>query len=198
MRPVRFHLSFDTRRAASLFTIAVSLGLTAIGSHARAQSPATLKVEEQPSFAVIGVSVRTSGQKEAGGSGEIPALWTRALQDGTFGRIPNRTDDKMLAIYTDYASDQKGAYTYLLGARVSSAEKVPEGMVAVTIPAARYAVIESDQGALPDIMPKVWQHIAAMSARDLGGDRSFKTDYEVFPAGFDWQNTQVELRVGLK
>jgi predicted transcriptional regulator YdeE len=199
MNPVRFQLSFCTRRA-TLLAIAVSFGLTAIGSRANAQSSPTptAKVEEQQSFAVIGVSVHTSGQKEAGGSGEIPALWTRAMQDGTFERIPNRTDDKMLAIYTDFVTDQTGAYTYILGERVSSTEKVPEGMVAVTIPAGRYAVIESDKGALPDIMPKLWKDIAAMSTKDRGGNRSFKTDYEVFPAGFDWQNTQVEAHIGVK
>jgi hypothetical protein len=47
-------------------------------------------------------------------------------------------------------------------------------------------------------MPKVWKDIAAMSAKDLGGERSFKTDYVVFPAGFDWQDTQVEVHVGVK
>ena len=189
-----------TRAAPGLLAIAASIGLTALGSYAGAQSASTpaAKVEEQQSFAVLGVSVRTSGQKEAGGKGEVPALWTRSLQDGTFERIPNRTDDKMLAVYTDFAGDQTGAYTYILGARVSSAEKVPDSMVAVTIPAGRYAVVQSDKGALPDIMPKMWKDIAAMSVKDLGGERSFKTDYEIFPAGFDWQNTQVEVHLGVK
>jgi predicted transcriptional regulator YdeE len=200
MKPVRFQLSFDTRRAAGLLAIAASIGLTAPGSHASAQSASapTAKVEEQQSFAVIGVSVRTSGQKEAGGNGQVPALWARSLQDGTFERIPNRTDEKMLAVYTDFDGDQTGVYTYILGARVSSAEKVPDGMVAVTIPAGRYAVVQSDKGTLPDIIPKVWKDIAAMSTKDRGGERSFKTDYVVFPAGFDWQDTQVEVHVGMK
>jgi predicted transcriptional regulator YdeE len=204
MKQVRLQLSFDTRRAAGLLAIAASIGLTALGSHASAQSASTpietptAKVEEQQGFAVIGLSVRTSGQKEAGGNGHVPALWARSLQDGTFERIPNRTDDKMLAVYTDFDGDQTGVYIYTLGARVSSAEKVPDGMVAVTIPAGRYAVVQSDNGALPDIMPKVWKDIAAMSAKDLGGERSFKTDYVVFPAGFDWQDTQVEVHVGVK
>ena len=204
MKPVRLQLSVHTRRAAGLLAIAASIGLTALGSHASAQSASTptatptAKVEEQQSFALIGVSVRTSGQKEAGGNGLVPALWARSLQDGTFERIPNRTDDKMLAVYTDFDGDQTGVYTYILGARVSSAEKVPDGMVAVTIPAGRYAVVQSDKGTLPDIMPKVWKDIAAMSTNDRGGERSFKTDYVVFPAGFDWQDTQVEVHVGVK
>ena len=59
-------------------------------------------------------------------------------------------------------------------------------------------MVQSDKGALPDIIPKVWKDIAVMSAKDRGGERSFKTDYVVFPAGFDWQDTQVEVHVGVK
>jgi len=156
MKPVRFQLSFDTRRAAGLLAIAASIGLTAPGSHASAQSASapTAKVEEQQSFAVIGVSVRTSGQKEAGGNGQVPALWARSLEDGTFERIPNRTDDKMLAVYTDFDGDQTGVYTYILGARVSSAEKVPHGMVAVTIPAGNTPWSSRTKGRCPTSYPR--------------------------------------------
>jgi predicted transcriptional regulator YdeE len=163
-----------------------------------AAAPAAPKVEDQPSFAVVGVSVHTSGAKEAGGNGEIPALWTRAMQDGTFERIPNAADNKILAIYTDYSSDPNGEYTYVVGKRVTSADKAPDGMIAVTIPAGKYAVVESEKGALPDIMPKVRMRIQGMTAGELGGTRTYKTDYDVFPTGFNWQDTQVEVHVGIK
>ena len=120
------------------------------------------------------------------------------MQDGTFDRIPNRADSNLVAVYTDYASDQNGEYTYVLGVRVSSVDKVPDGFVAVTIPAGKYAIVQTDKGALPDVMPKVWWRIHAMSAKELGGDRAFKVDYEVYPAGFDWQNAQIDLHLGLR
>jgi len=69
---------------------------------------------EQQSFSVIGVSIRTSGEKEAAGNGKIPAQWTRVTQDGTLERIPNRADDKILVAYADFASNHKGGYTYIL------------------------------------------------------------------------------------
>jgi len=198
-----FHLGLDTRRVAVLFAPGLALILAmSISMYAGAQSPtattAAAKVEDQPGFTVIGVSVRTDNRKEAGGNGEIPKMWTRAMQDGTFDSIPNRADGNILAVYTDYASDQNGEYTYVLGARVTSIDKVPAGFVSVTIPAGKYAVVQTDKGALPDVMPKVWQRIYAMPARELGGERAFKVDYEVYPAGFDWQNAQIDVHLGLK
>ena len=203
MKDPRFHLALNARRVTGLFALGFALLLAILSStSAIAQSPevaaSAAKVEDQQSFTVIGVSVRTDNRKEAGGNGEIPKMWASAMQDGTFDRIPNRADGNILAVYTDYASDQNGEYTYVLGARVTSTDKVPDGFVAVTVPAGKYAMVQTDKGALPDVMPRVWQRIYAMSTKELGGERAFKTDYEVYPAGFDWQNAQIDLHLGLK
>jgi predicted transcriptional regulator YdeE len=201
MKTFRLYPPSHARRIVGLPAIVCSLILAA-ASHAQEQPQAEtavpVKVEDQQSFTVIGVSVHTTAQKEVGGNGEIPALWNRVMQDGTFERIPSHADDKILAVYTDYSGDQNSEYTYMVGMRVTSADKVPDGMVSVTVPAGKYAVIESDKGALPDIMPKVKKRIHAMTASELGGARTYKTDYDVFPAGFDWQDTQVEGHVGIK
>jgi len=165
----------------------------------KAQSmPPAVTTETQPAFTVVGFSVRTTNQKENGGTGEIPQLWQRVMQQGLLEDIPHRADNNFTAVYTDYASDQKGAYTYVLGVRVSAVDKVPDGMVAVTVPAGKYAVVDSETGPLPEVMPKVWTRIWAMSAAELGGQRAFKADYEIYPEGFDWQNAQVAVHLGLK
>ena len=145
-----FHPVLHTRRVAALFASGLALILAlAISMNAGAQTPtataSVAKVEDQPGFSVIGVSVRTEGRKEAGGTGQIPNLWTRAMQDGTLDSIPNRADSNILAVYTDFASDQNGEFTYVLGARVTSIDKVPAGFVAVTIPAGKYAVVQTDK-----------------------------------------------------
>ena len=198
-----FYPDLNTRRVTALFALGLALWLTTgISMLANAQSPtataSSAKVEDQQSFALIGVSVRTNHWKEAGGNGEIPNLWARAMQDGTFDRIPNRADTNIVAVYTNYATDQNGEFTYVLGARVTSIDKVPDGFVAVTIPAGKYAAVQTDKGALADVMPKVWQRIYAMPAKELGGERAFKVDYEVYPARFDWQNAQIDVHLGLK
>jgi predicted transcriptional regulator YdeE len=204
MKASRLYLSWHVRRITAYSALFGLLILSVSHLYSQGPSPSTspaptpVKVEDEPSFTVIGVSVRTSGEKEAAGTGEIPGVWMRAMQDGTFERIPNRADDKILAVYTDFASDRKGEYTYVLGMRVSAADKVPDGMTAITVPAGKYVVVESEKGALPEVMPRVWQRIAAMPPKELGGERVFKTDYEVFPAGFNWQDVQVEVHAGIK
>lgn len=209
------HVSLATMQnyralAASLLSFAVLLSV-GIPMQANAQStlqptapstaPSTaspVTTETEPGFTVVGLWVRTTNQKEAGGTGLIPQLWQRVMQEGLVENIPHRADNNLTIVYTNYASEQSGEYTYVLGVRVSSVDKVPDGMMAVNVPAGKYAVVESDQGALPDVLPKVWQRIHIMPATEMGGQRAFKADFEVYPEGFDWQNAQIPIYVGLK
>lgn len=181
----------------ALVLSAVSAGAQAAAPGAPA-APTAVSAENLPGFTVVGVWVRTDNKKEAGGNGEIPQIWQRAMQEGSLENIPHRTDNNLTVVYTNYASDQNGEYTYVLGVRVSGADKVPEGMMTVNVPAGKYAVVESEQGPLPQVMPKVWQRIYSMPPSELGGQRAFKADYEVYPEGFDWQNAQIPVYIGLK
>ncbi len=158
----------------------------------------TVRVETQKSFNVIGLAVRTNNKQEAGGQGEIPKLWQRFMQQGTPDKIPNRADQDLIVVNTDYESDQNGEYTYLIGARVTSTANVPAGLTLKEIAAGSYAILESDKGPAPLVLPKIWQQIWSMSAKDLGGQRAFQADYEVYPPAFDPQNVQVTLHIGLK
>lgn len=162
------------------------------------EAASSVKTEEQKTFHVIGLAVRTNNKQEAGGQGEIPKLWQRFMQQGISGKIPNRVDDGLLVVYTDYESDQTGEYTYLIGARVTTAADVPAGLTLKEIPAGRYAVIATDKGPVESVIPKAWQHIWSMSAKDFGGERAFQADYEVYPQGFEPQNARVDIYIGLK
>jgi predicted transcriptional regulator YdeE len=190
--------------------LAIVLGITALSlslpTRAGTQStppvaaPTTAapQIESQPAFTVIGVSVRTDNHEEAGGNGMIPQLWQRVMQEGLLENVPSRADGNLTVVYTNYASDNSGEYTYVLGVRVTSVDKVPDAMVAVNVPAGRYAVVESDKGSLQEVMPKVWRRINTTLAGQLGGPRAFKADFEVYPEGFDWQNAQIGVHLGLK
>lgn len=159
-------------------------------------SPVTKQTE--PTFTVVGIWVRTNNQKEAGGNGLIPQMWQHAVAEGTLENIPNRVDHNYTVVYTNYAGYQNDDYTYVLGVRVSAADKVPDGMTTVTVPTGRYAAVESETGPLPEVIPKVWKRINSMPATELGGQRAFKADFEVYPEGFDWQSAQIMVYLGLK
>jgi len=179
--------------------IFVLLCLLLLKPIARAQTTSPpVKVEEHKTFNVVGIAVRTNNAAEASGSGEIPKIWQRFVKQEIAAKIPNRADQDLLVVYTDYQSDQNGEYTYLIGARVTSTADVPPGLTLKEIPEGGYAEIPTDKGPVASVIPKAWQRIWAMSAKELGGSRAFLDDYEVYPPGFDPQNAQVTIYIGLK
>jgi predicted transcriptional regulator YdeE len=159
----------------------------------------TPKIVEQAGFTVIGISARTTNAKEMSGQGVIGQQWARFMKEDLLSKIPDKVDSNTLAVYTDYESDANGAYTFMLGTKVSSAEDVPAGMVAKKIPAARYAVFTSEKGPVAKVVPETWSHIWALPKSAPGGSRAYQADFEVYDQrAADSQNAQVEVYVGIK
>lgn len=161
-----------------------------------AATTAAPKIENQDSFIVVGVTVRTTAAAEAGGQGKIPGLWQDAFSNGQLEQIPNRVGDGIVVVYSDFTP--AGEYDYTLGVRVSSADKVPDGMVKRTVAAGRYAVFQSEQGPPQEIIPALWQHIMSLSPQQLGGERAHQTDFETYPPITDPSNMQMTAHIGLK
>ena len=148
---------------------------------------------------VAGYMIRTSNAKEMGGNGEIGKLWARFMQQNLGAQIPNRTGQSLMVVYSDYASDEKGEYSYLLGAPVTSVDTLPAGMSYRRIPAGRYAVFTTDRGQLVNVLQAAWKHIWATPAAELGGPRAFVADYEIYDQrSADPNNAQVEIHIGLR
>jgi len=115
------------------------------------------------------------------------------MKEGTLAAIPNRADGNILALYTDYESDEHGVYAFVLGARVTSTREVPPGMVAKRLPAADYAVLTSRTGPVWDVVPELWRQIWT----DVKG-RTFQADFEVYGEhAADPSNARVEIHVGV-
>jgi predicted transcriptional regulator YdeE len=172
------------------------------GKEAALQTGSTVKHEQIPGFSIIGVAVRTNNANEMNHSGKIGALWQRFMQDQMAAKIPGRIDNHLVTVLTDYQSDQSGDYTYILGAKVeakvASTDHVPEGMVAKQVPAGTYAVFQSETGVPADVVPRLWQRIWATSPQEMGGKRSFRTDFELYGSGGDPQHVQVQVYIGLQ
>src|ERR1017187_9095708 len=75
-------------------------------------------------FTIIGIVARTTNAKEMSGEGVIADQWERVMAGGIIEQIPNRADASVIAIYTDYESDAKGEYTFLIGAKVTSIDSI--------------------------------------------------------------------------
>ena len=150
-------------------------------------------------FHVVGVAAWTTNAKEMSGTGVIGPLWQRVMAEQLIEKIPNRVGSDIIAVYTDYASDANGEYTFILGTRVKSDTFVPEGMIIRRIPAGRYAVFTSQQGPSWKVVPELWQKIWSTPASEMGGERSYNADFEIYDdRARDPQNAVVDVCVGIK
>src|SRR5437763_11061245 len=125
--------------------------LVLISASVSGETSMTKKVH-QDGFSVAGIEVRTTNANEATGSGIIPKQWQKFFQNRIADKIPNKVDGTIYAVYTDYASDRNGEYSFLIGVRVPTNAKAPDGMVLRKIPAGEYAVITSDKGPVSKVV----------------------------------------------
>jgi predicted transcriptional regulator YdeE len=158
------------------------------------------KIVEQKEFSLIGIEARTNNAKEMTNDGVIPRQWARFFADGILAKIPNKAHPTIYAVYTDYASDRNGEYTFFIGAKVTETAEIPAGMVAKTVPAGKYAVISSAKGPVQVVVPQAWKQIWALEDNaQLGGTRAYKADFEIYDQrSRDPQTSQVDIYVGVK
>lgn len=129
-----------------------------------------------PQFYVIGIAVRTTNEN-AQAATDIPALWNRFFTENIQNQIPNKIDDAVYSIYTDYESDFKKPYTTILGCKVSSLIEIPDGMVAKTITQQNYQQFTA-KGKLSDgIVYNQWTQIW-----ESGMNRKYTADFEIYDA----------------
>ena len=148
---------------------------------------------------VAGYMIRTSNAKEMGGNGEIGKLWGRFMQQNLAAQIPNRIGQTLIVVYSDYASDEKGEYNYLLGAPVTTVDGLPAGLSFRRIPAGQFAVFTTAQGPVAQVLEATWKQIWMSTPSQLGGQRAFVADYEIYDQrSSDPNNAQVEVHVGLR
>jgi predicted transcriptional regulator YdeE len=182
----------------TLRVLAISTALVVFSMFSRAIAVSAHKHPE-PAFSMIGLQVRTNNAREASPEGLIGKQWQRLYREGLLAKIPKRADEAVIALYTGYASNEHGDYTYVLGARVTSCSEVPVGMTCRRVPSGKYVTLESDTGAIPGIVIALWQKVWNSKPEQLGGDRSFRNDYELYDSrASDPAHARVELHLGVR
>ena len=158
------------------------------------------RVVELQEFSVIGIQVRTNNAKEVTGGGAIPRQWQKFFKEGIAGKIPNKVDPTIYAVYTGYESDHNGDYDFIIGMKVSSVSSVPPAMVAKKVPRGRYAIMTSAKGPVAKVVPEAWQRVYSLDDNEqLGGARAYKADFELYDQrSQNPQDSQVDLYVGVK
>lgn len=159
------------------------------------------RLVQQDGFEVVGIMASTNNAKEAGQDAIIGKQWQAFIRGNLLERIPDRLDQEVLAVYTDYTSDANGQYSFILGARVRPVinPSVPEGMVVKTIPAGRYAVFTSERGPVAKVTVDTWKQIWSYYQTLSNGTRVYLADFEVYDQrAADPNNAQVDIYIGVK
>jgi predicted transcriptional regulator YdeE len=150
------------------------------------------KVTIEP-FMVIGISVTTSNENGQS-TQDIGQLWGKFMQEGISSQIPNKIDESVYSIYTNYQGDHTNPYDTILGCKVSSLENIPEGMVGQKFEGGTYSKFISKGDLTKGAVFGTW---ATINEKKL--DRVFTADFEIY--GEKAQNptdAEVEVLVGVK
>jgi len=131
------------------------------------------KVKIEP-FQVIGISVRTTNENNQAAK-DIADLWGRFMNDKVLEAIPNKIDNTVYSIYTDYESDHTKDYTTILGCKVENLHTIPDGMIGKSFEGGNYAKLSAKGDLMKGLIVNKWMEIWKM---DL--DRMFTADFEVF------------------
>jgi predicted transcriptional regulator YdeE len=126
------------------------------------------------SFYVLGIAVRTSNENGQAGK-DIPALWNQFMSEGILDKIPNKVDNTVYSIYTEYEEDYKKPYTTVLGCKVSSLDEVPAGMKAITISEGGYFRCTAKGNMMEGMVYNEWIKIWNSDI-----PRAYTTDFEVY------------------
>lgn len=131
------------------------------------------KVTIEP-FKVIGIAVRTTNQNGQSAQ-DIGQLWQKFMSEGTSANIPNKIDQSVLSIYTNYQSDHTEPYDTILGCKVSSLDNIPEGMVGQAFDGGTYGKFVSKGDLTKGVVYGTWTKIWESNI-----DRMFTADFEVY------------------
>lgn len=146
-------------------------------------------------FYVIGIATRTTNENGQSAK-DIEALWGKFWAEEIQKQIPDKINDEIYAVYTDYETDFTGPYTTIVGLSVSSLENIPEGFVGITIETAAYQKFIS-KGKMPEAVFNTWLEI--WSNKDLGSSRAYKADFTIHGKKYyDGDNAEVETFISVK
>lgn len=144
-------------------------------------------------FTVVGIKIKTTNEN-AQSSKDIPAMWDRFMKENIVSKIPNRVDDTVYAIYTNYEGHYMKPYDTILGCKVSSTDDIPKGMYSQAFEAKQYAKFtckgDVTQGAVYDAWTTIW---------NAKLDRQYYADFEVYgKKSINPKDAEIDIFVSIK
>ena len=146
------------------------------------------------SFKIIGISVLTTNQNNQSAL-DIGKLWEQFHSDQLFNKIPNKLNNNIYSIYTDYKSNFTEEYNTIIGVQVDCLDKIPKGLVGREFPVEKFVRFIA-KGKMPDAVMDTWSKIWQ---QDKELNRKYSYDFELYgdkcQAG---ENSEVEIYIAIK
>lgn len=112
------------------------------------------RIAHRESFNVVGMAERFTPAT----SSRIPELWTRFV--ARLDDVPHRRGVATYGVCldADLAPGDEAGFTYMAGVEVARVDAIPDGMMALTVPAGRYAVFThaGHISRLKDTVKQIW------------------------------------------
>ena len=154
----------------------------------------------QQKIHLIGLSAFTEYEAEMSEvTSMIRPTIQRYWQEKIGEQIPHRKNPGVtFSVYSEYQTDEYGAYRYFYGEEVTSFDTIPEDLHTLTIPVGRYKKFITNPGIMPGVVIQAWQHIWQLNDNELGGKRNYIADFEIYDQrAQDPNNTIVDVYVGV-
>lgn len=152
-------------------------------------------------FKLVGIKVRTSYKNELDWQiGKIFPCVQQYFHQSIAEKIPNRKKPgTTICAYIDYDSDYSGNYTYFIGEEVNSFDDLPHDLEKHIVQPQSYAKFTTEPGAMPNVVRDPWQKIWDMTSAELGGERAYIADFEVYDErAADHQNVVLDIFIGVR
>lgn len=141
---------------------------------------------------VIGQEIRANNEN----IDLIEKFWKKFLEKKIVNSIQNQVNyGTIIAVYTNYNSDEKGDYSLILGAPVYSLDRIPSGMIGLTIPKGTYATIPA-HGSIPESTMAAWEYIWSS---EFPYKRAYLYDFELYePEKMAKETPEVDVYISIK
>ncbi|MGC6423150.1 MAG: GyrI-like domain-containing protein [Flavobacteriaceae bacterium] len=125
-------------------------------------------------FKICGLKVRTTSENGQS-TKDIGELWNIFLGDNITDNIPNKTDNPIFSIYTNYQGDFTQPYDTILGCEVDSLHKILKGIIGQEFKGGIYVKFTSKGSLHKGVVHRIWDEILKSDI-----NRTYSADFEVF------------------
>lgn len=151
-------------------------------------------MEQIEAFKIIGIEIETTNENGKSAK-DLDKLWGQFYSENVPNQIPNKKSDEVYSIYTDYETDYKGKYKTIIGQKVNSLDKIPNGLIGREFKGGKYQKFIA-RGEMPNAVMEKWQEIWV---KDKELNRKYTADFEVYGKNsHNGENSEVEILIATK